>query len=544
MFKLLRYFSLTSLVSVVIAAALLGTFYRSVSIDNLIENGERSNVALTQVLANALRPQYMPLFDAENPQAAGERASAAKLSALHQSVLKSVSGLSVLKVKLYDLKGKTVYSSDPKQIGEDKSRNAGYLAARAGVPASELTHRGTFSAFEQTLEDLDVLSSYIPVRRDGAVEAVFEIYDDVTPLLGHVKRTQVKIVGGVILVLGLLYGVLFLIVRHADRILREQEETRKRNQEALRRSENRMRMITDNVPALIGYVDTEQRYRFVNKAYEEWFGGAGGEIPGKFMRDLLSAASYDVARPHAESVLRGERIIFEQHHAQGGRDAYLETTFVPDLDASNRVVGFYVLASDITDRKKNEERLTSLALHDALTGLANRRLFVDRLSQFIGQGRRASSRMAVLFLDLDGFKQINDTLGHDVGDLLLKEVANRLVGVVRQTDTVARFGGDEFVIALSHVAEPEVAAKVASKLIAAIARPYSLDGKVVNVTTSVGLSIGPEHGESAEALMKSADLALYEAKRAGKNVCRIAQNETRQAGADGATRWKEVAENA
>jgi len=521
MFKLLRYFSLTSLVSIVVAAALLGAFYRHVSINNLIESGQRNNVALTKVLANSLRPQYMPIIENKNTGAAGAPTPEARLRALHQSVAKSVAGLSVLKVKLYDLKGKTVYSSDPKQIGEDKSNNAGYVSAISGEPTSELTHRGTFSAFEQTMENLDVLSSYIPVYQGRAVEAVFEIYDDVTPMLEQVKRTQMEIVAGLILVLGVLYGVLFLIVRRADRILHEQEEARKLSQEALRRSESRMRTITDNVPALIGYVDTEERYRFVNKAYEEWFGCAAKEIPGRSMKDLLSEASYKITVPYAQAVLRGERATFEQHHAQASRDAYLETTFIPDVDASNRVAGFYILASDITDRKKNEERLSSMALHDALTGLANRRLFVDRLAQFIAQAQRNGGSAAVLFLDLDGFKQINDTLGHDAGDMLLKAVAERLVKTVRQTDTVARFGGDEFVIAVSQILAPEAAAGVASKLIHAIGQPYSVLGKTVSVTTSIGVAIYPEHGINSEALMKNADLALYEAKRAGKNAYRI-----------------------
>jgi two-component system cell cycle response regulator len=146
------------------------------------------------------------------------------------------------------------------------------------------------------------------------------------------------------------------------------------------------------------------------------------------------------------------------------------------------------------------------------------------MSQCIAQGRRNKTNMAVLFFDLDGFKEINDTHGHDTGDLMLKAVAQRLVASVRKTDTVARLGGDEFVvIALSEISTPGDAANVAAKLIAAVAQPYSLQGRTVSVTTSVGIGIYPEHGEDAEALMKSADLALYEAKSAGKNVYRIAQ---------------------
>jgi diguanylate cyclase (GGDEF)-like protein len=166
--------------------------------------------------------------------------------------------------------------------------------------------------------------------------------------------------------------------------------------------------------------------------------------------------------------------------------------------------------------------LESLALHDALTGLPNRRLLFDRLSLAIAHARRNKSTMAVMYLDLDGFKQINDTLGHDAGDTLLSMVADRLVAAVRQEDTVARMGGDEFVIALWESSHADGMASLVSKVIQAVSQPYSIQGRDVSITASVGVGIYPTHGEEVEALMKSADLALYEAKRAGKNDYRIA----------------------
>jgi diguanylate cyclase (GGDEF)-like protein len=131
--------------------------------------------------------------------------------------------------------------------------------------------------------------------------------------------------------------------------------------------------------------------------------------------------------------------------------------------------------------------------------------------------------MAVVYLDLDGFKQINDTLGHGVGDVLLKMVAERLVATVREEDTVARLGGDEFLLSLWHVSGIDYAATVASRAIEAVSQPYSIEGNTVSITTSAGVSIYPDHGEDAETLLKSADLALYEAKAAGKNAYRIAK---------------------
>jgi len=179
--------------------------------------------------------------------------------------------------------------------------------------------------------------------------------------------------------------------------------------------------------------------------------------------------------------------------------------------------------------KKAEESnkvLASLALHDELTGLPNRRLLMDRLSLSIAHARRNKLAMAVMYLDLDGFKQINDTLGHDAGDNLLSLAAARMVAAVRQEDTVARLGGDEFVIVLWELSHAEGVDKPVSKVLHAVSQPYSINGRSISMTTSIGVSIYPMHGEDAETLMKSADMALYEAKRAGKNEYRIATGRT------------------
>jgi diguanylate cyclase (GGDEF)-like protein len=174
--------------------------------------------------------------------------------------------------------------------------------------------------------------------------------------------------------------------------------------------------------------------------------------------------------------------------------------------------------------QKQAKVLESMALQDPLTGLANRRLLPERLWMAIAHARRNKSAMAVLYLDLDGFKTVNDTLGHGAGDVLLKMVAGRLVDAVREEDTVARLGGDEFMIALWHVIGFDDTAKVAAKVIDAVSQPYEIEGHIVTVTTSVGASVYPAHGEDTDDLMKKADAALYEAKRAGKNTYRLARN--------------------
>jgi diguanylate cyclase (GGDEF)-like protein len=171
--------------------------------------------------------------------------------------------------------------------------------------------------------------------------------------------------------------------------------------------------------------------------------------------------------------------------------------------------------------RHHAKMLESLALKDPLTGLANRRLLAERMSMALDHARRNQSAMAVVYLDLDGFKQVNNTLGHAAGDGLLKMVAARLVATVREEDTVARLGGDEFIIGLWHLSGADAAATVASKLIEVVSQPYDIEDQSVSITASAGIGIYPLHGEDADTLMRSADLALYETKRAGKNAYRV-----------------------
>lgn len=164
----------------------------------------------------------------------------------------------------------------------------------------------------------------------------------------------------------------------------------------------------------------------------------------------------------------------------------------------------------------------SLALHDALTGLSNRRLLLDRMNFAIAHGRRNNFSMGVLYLDLDGFKQVNDTYGHDTGDVLLSSVAKRLVEAVREEDTVARLSGDEFVIVLLDVNHNNDVSKLVSKLVKTVAEPYFIKGRKLKITASVGVALYPTHGSTVEALISCADQAMYAAKKAGKNGFKVA----------------------
>ena len=200
------------------------------------------------------------------------------------------------------------------------------------------------------------------------------------------------------------------------------------------------------------------------------------------------------------------------------------TRFVASKLGNNNVIGGFqarFLWNLITRLKYANEQVLHLAHHDPLTGLPNRILFYDRLNQAISKARRDKELVGVLFLDLDGFKLINDTFGHDAGDLLLQQVAARAVACVRDSDTVARMGGDEFTLILQNIGTPENINLVAKKIIDAIGTPFLLNGKERSISVSIGISLFPTLGETADQLIKMADTAMYLAKQSGKNCCRI-----------------------
>ena len=176
----------------------------------------------------------------------------------------------------------------------------------------------------------------------------------------------------------------------------------------------------------------------------------------------------------------------------------------------------------ITRLKQTNEQFLHLAHHDALTELPNRILFYDRLNLAIAKARRDKELVAILYMDLDGFKLINDTLGHDAGDALLRETAKRIIACIRESDTVARMGGDEFTVILCNGRSPEDITRVASKIIAAIASPFMLNGKNCSVSVSIGISFYPDNGETPDQLVKIADASMYLAKQGGKNCYRMA----------------------
>ena len=395
MLKVFRYSSFVGLVAVVAVTVALSWFYRRLAFDALVETETRANVALTKAFANSIWSSYAGFVAQAGRIPAADLPQRAELQQLRRDLKLLAQGLDVVKVKVYDTEGLTVFSTDARQIGQDKRTNAGFIRALAGTPASEITFRDRFDAWEGEIADRNIIATYVPVRiREAApVEAVMEVYSDVTPLVAKLERTQIEIVAGVIGALSLLYVLMLWMAGRSDRILREQE----------------------------------------------------------------------------------------------------------------------------AQRVANEERIRYQAYHDPLTGLPNRTSFVDHLEEAIRRSKRFGWSLGLMFLDLDRFKRVNDSLGHEAGDELLRIAARRLQGCIRESDMLFRMGGDEFTVLLENVKGPEEAAAVAVRMTQAVAEPIELRHHELTATVSIGIALYPKDDQSGERLVKSADTAMYRAKDLGRN---------------------------
>jgi diguanylate cyclase (GGDEF)-like protein/PAS domain S-box-containing protein len=296
---------------------------------------------------------------------------------------------------------------------------------------------------------------------------------------------------------------------------------RKATEQALADYQRQLRAITDNLPAMVMRVDAEQRYTFVNAQLGKIFGIEPRTMLGRTIREIVDEKLYASIRPHIDAALRGERVTFEGEFEANGKRYFREAHYVPDLREDGSVAGFYSMTYDITELQAAKQELIRIAQHDSLTGLGNRNKFHERLKLALAKARRNQHPIALICLDIDHFKQINDTHGHAAGDAVLCEFARRLHANVRGSDLAVRLGGDEFAILIEDIDYANVPRIVARKLIAAMEPEVAVDGASLRVTASIG--IGYCHTSTdADALMLAADKALYEAKAAGRNTYRVA----------------------
>lgn len=399
MFRLVRYFSITSLVAFLIVTVVLALFYRQTAVDDLLVLRESNNVALTQSFANSLWPEFSRFVTTAYTLSPEELPRHPEIARMREAVLAQMAGLSVVKVKVYDLDGLTVFSTEARQIGESKRDNAGYLSAREGVVATELTHRDTFSAFEQTIEDRDVISSYVPIQPvgpGGPVEGVFEVYDDVTPLLQRIEQTQRNVIIGVVVVLAVLYGVLYVIVRRGEHIIQQQIAEREQAQRAQRESEARLKAVIKNAPIMLWAVDQDKRLTL---------------LEGRGLRGLDDAIGKPIAHifghvkqfdTDIDIALKGK----EHSSLVSMNDLTFDARYTPIYGEGGKVVGVIGVATDITERLLAEGALgeASLSLEQRSKELARIQEFLSTTLESLTETLRRGSQQAEVIAYLDQVK--------------------------------------------------------------------------------------------------------------------------------------------
>jgi diguanylate cyclase (GGDEF)-like protein/PAS domain S-box-containing protein len=298
--------------------------------------------------------------------------------------------------------------------------------------------------------------------------------------------------------------------------------SRKTAEASLRESEARFRSLTEMSSDF--YWESDAQHRVAQIVH-------GPNYPEAVLRGVIGKTSWELpsvspneagwaafrAKLDSHAPFRD----FEFARQLDGGTRHFSVSGEPRYGADGRFTGYHGVGRDITDVALARERIASLAYSDPLTGLANRASLVPSLEQSVQRARRRNGKLAVVFLDLDGFKQINDLYGHDAGDALLVDLAGRLRQHLRASDLIARLGGDEFLVVLEEVADPSPVEIVAKKLLAEAAKPYAVAGRKATVTASIGISLFPDDAADATALMKHADTAMYAAKQAGKNTFRF-----------------------
>ena len=288
----------------------------------------------------------------------------------------------------------------------------------------------------------------------------------------------------------------------------------------LRRSESerQLRAITENAPAMIAYLDTEERYRFVNTAFLEWYDARAVDVIGKTVREFRGEEAYALNSPYLQDVHEGRSVTFERELLGArGQSQYAQVSYIPDISDDGTVLGFHAMIFDTSAQKRLAQVMEEKALTDELTGLPNRSAWKAEIPRGLARAQRAGMGVGIMFLDLDGFKQINDNYGHEAGDEVLRQFSALLRATLRCSDFIARLAGDEFVVLLDNVADVEGSPPaVAEKILASMAAPMKVHGRELQVMASIGIAMqrGPDF--DANCLMRRADEAMYVAKRSSE----------------------------
>lgn len=422
MFRLLRFFTITCSITSLILAITLGVILNAFLVRNIIHDAEQQNISMSRLLANTVQevePNYLDTPDLIDPQSLRNRQIVKHLNTLFRSM---TADLKLLKIKIYNTEGLTLYSSEPSQIGESKASYPGFLFATNKKEAiSKLSFRDEFTAFSGVLFNLDIVETYIPIlSNDGNTIGVFELYTDVTYLRTYIREEIIWVSMIVIAIFTVFFFILLLIILRADRVIKSQ------------------------------YYQLEESRKKIEKRTE---------------------------------------VLYKQ------------------------------------------------ANYDDLTKLANRVYMYGQLKHDLKRAAKYNTTVALLFIDLDGFKDINDTLGHDIGDEVLIIIADRLKECIREydshhraididyTSTVARFGGDEFTLIIPGLSSSEDVNTIAREIISACSKPLDIRKNDLIIGASIGIALYPSDGDSPNTLMRNADLAMYYAKQEGGNTFRYFKDE-------------------
>lgn len=311
--------------------------------------------------------------------------------------------------------------------------------------------------------------------------------------------------------------------RSAELALQTTERTLLANAEALFEEKERARVTLDSIGDGVISTDFRGRISFLNNVAERITGWTQSEASGRPLDKtflLVDATTRECLNPPAmDAIIENRTVKLESDCVLIGRDGHesaVEISASPIHDQHEGVVGAVVVAHDVTEARDLSAKLARLALHDNLTGLPNRVLLADRLDKALERAQRNGSTVSLLFVDLDGFKPVNDSMGHGVGDKLLQQVAARMQGCVRSSDTVSRYGGDEFIVMLADTGAPNDAAVCAEKILGLLRAPFVLDGQQIEISASIGIAGSPQGAIDPVTLMRNADLAMYEVKASGR----------------------------
>lgn len=413
-----------------------------------------------------------------------------------------------------------------------KGRDCQLVTATSGREALDYLSRGGFDlvVLDMRLPDMSghEVMDFINAHKVGSSVIVISGNGDIDTAIGALKR-------GAFDYLRKPYAREELL-RTVDNALRQRalEADNRLFSWRLENSEKSYRYLVDNSPDIIYTLDEDGLFTFVNERVQQLLGFSRDELIGRHYSVLVHEDDIELARYVFKERRIGDRATRNvELRLKCANDASTSRTFentlltisfnsvgmyAPDQTEDGReFFGTYGVARDVTERKRAEELVAYHAYHDVLTDLPNRALFKDRLGLAVIQAQRTETSLAVMFIDLDRFKLVNDTLGHLKGDELLRQAANRLKGCLRRGDTLSRLGGDEFTLVLPGFNSRQDVADIAAKFLACLQQPFLLDGNELQISASVGVSVFPDDGATGDELLRHADIAMYHVKAQGKN---------------------------